>query len=478
MQPILNATVPTTLPPAPNKRLIGEWTIREKVVCLFLEKKRFECSTEGRTGPISYSFRTDSYDSDYAINLVSMFHDVIGMNLTEEELHSSCFLPQFCKPAQNEPTLLTALFGRVDTRTAVSGELIGMRWGVFDSSSSQELPPLEVSADDAIARIFLRNAPSANRCEVKGVVNSTIINRNSIDSIFLHYVSLLDKNTILSETDWAVTMVSAKHSSRSSFSTPFSNVGHAMLACEGVEENKPFLRYLHLTKEPAKKLAQMECFERQPPLDTVNGPTWQRSKALVENMFRFVQSNEQHSFKFAAYGYFFSGPSYPLSLIRDELLGEGVQGTRILQLTAEVSINYPWEKVPINCLQAVYEIARSGGIIFYGNKHALTTPMEKMRILQTAPVFQIPEGFHAQLNGAALSQTSQPQQALSDQMLSSHVYLTPNDCPPDECWKWANQSTIEETIATDREIERFNEMSDFGTWSQYFQYKAWWPKRW
>ena len=67
------------------------------------------------------------------ISLISMFHKTIGINLEKRMPCSACFVPKLSLPAYNDPTIQVALFGRDH-----EGELKGVRWGVFHTSTRQE----------------------------------------------------------------------------------------------------------------------------------------------------------------------------------------------------------------------------------------------------------------------------------------------------------------------------------------------------
>jgi hypothetical protein len=303
MQPILNTSAPAVMPPMRDRQFIRQWTTKDKVICLFREPDRFAFSTEGRMGP-TRSFKSTVYDIDYATSLIPMFHRVIGTNLATQEPHSSCFLPQLCLAAQNEPTQLVALFGRVDTRT---DEIVGLRWGVFDTST-QEQSSLEISADDAISRNFLRKAPGTNYRKMERLVDKkgrsvereandsyarsffekhfyVVIHRDEthiIQNITLYCTSLLDRNVVLDENNWAVTLVSAK---KRRGVGAWLNAGHAMIACEGIKADGFFLKYLHISAESTmSKVAQIEVSQKTSLIDSVNGPTWSRTKDFVEKM--------------------------------------------------------------------------------------------------------------------------------------------------------------------------------------------------
>jgi len=312
-------------------KVISEWRVKETSVFLYQNVNCFAFSTDGRAGKTS-TFKPTLYDMIYAVNLVKMFQRTIGENLSREEAHSSCFLPKLCIAAHNGPGIQVALFGRVDANKIVTGELKGLRWGVLNTATNEEQ---SFDASDTVVEAFLRHAPNSNRSHILSVKNANgdIVEKeaddhyamnqyvkrfsvelirdenNHIKNIKLHHVSLLDKNIFLDEGNWAVTLVSSMVSSSSFFSRLFEKTyGHAMLACEGVDQGKSFLRYVHFTqssKDESSNLASdeglIESFEPKSPLTTKNGPTWLRTKIAVENMFQYVETMKRKPLKFCVY---------------------------------------------------------------------------------------------------------------------------------------------------------------------------------
>lgn len=484
-------------PKAPTevaRQFIAEWTFGLRTVCLFQEPNCLAFSTDGRSGKTT-TFKPALYDINYAVNLIKMFHRTIGVNLENDEPHSSCFLPKLCTDAQNAPGIKVALFGRVDARVSVAGELKGMRWGVFNTSNKEEHT---FQADDPIARAFVYQAPGTNRPHMESVLDkngkqvmkpasdhfamtsyakrfSPVLSRNienHIQDVILHRVSLIDRNVLLSENDWAVTLVSSMDCTQNMLSRLFRGTfGHAMLACEGVEQDKPFIRYLHLTQSPkeknpklAKDEAQIESFDRTEPLETFNGPTWARSKVLVEKMFSFVDTMKNKPVKFAYYGSYFWQPIIAWAAFNQEILENK-------NAMIDTFNNFPDEtRMPSTCLDWAYRVAEKCGIIFNGNR-TLTKPMEKIKIVRASPVAFLPSGFDQTCLGRPFSGKNIE---LSAEILSSCVLITPNDCHPNDIERWANQWVIEDTAATDREIERMNNAKSL---SELFS-PGYTPKRW
>ena len=299
------------------RRFISEWTIGKKTICLFRDGARLAFSTDGRAGQTS-TFKPNIYNIDYAINLVLMFHKTIEENLNREETHSSCFLPKLCTEAQN-PDTQVALFGRVDARKVATGELQGLRWGIFSTTTKKEQV---FDVNDEVAKAFVYHAPDTNIPEMKQVIDKngvpvmskagkpmmkpgpnhyaydSYVNRfcvlitrddaDRIQNVALHHVSLLDRHVLLDENIWAITLVSAQ---KSKGIASFLNLGHAVVAWEGVEENRSFLRWADITTDHSGNSQTAKV-----RIDTLNnphkswmiGPTWPRKRHAVEKMVSYV----------------------------------------------------------------------------------------------------------------------------------------------------------------------------------------------
>lgn len=454
--------------------VIANWGIGEQAISLLQESECFSARGEYQTA----RFSSGIYDMSYAANLVQMFHQTIAENLKKEKLHSSCFLPKWCMEAQNASGVQVALFGRVDTISNPAGEVRGMRWGIFNSSTKEE-QFLEVT--DPLARTFIHHSPNTNRSHMISKIDKNgnsvakpapdhyamtayakrfcvVVEQDSsgrIQNVALRRISLIDKNVFLDDNNWAVTLVSARTSSQGFWGQLLGRVtGHAMLACEGVEQEIPFLKYVHLTQNPQEKNpdlasdeAQIEIFDRETSLETINGPTWLRPKNLVKNMFSFVDGMKNDRVKFAFYGTFFAS----LRMFGDvafastsQLLDIDAAAPLLLRIARREA------QVPHTCLQWASKIAEKCGIIFARTK-SLRTPIEKVTSLHSNPVFSLPEGFDRSCLGRAFSGANR---ALASQMLSACVVLTPFDSAPEDADKWSWQWTIEDTAATDREIAR------------------------
>lgn len=448
---------------------VSKWEIERNSGALFYEpnKNYFEFSN----GNTKRTFKT-LYNGYYAVSLVSLFHNTIGINLKNEAtVKSACFFPKLCTQADGEMNIQVALFGYEDD----ANKLQGLRWGVYDDEEQKEYT-FEVEEDDVIARTFVHDVPTTNHPNSEKPYEMDAYARHfrvslirddhrRIQKIALRYVSLLDPTTNLDEDKWAVTLVSTMNSTQGFFSKFIEGkVGHAMLACEGIKEGQPFFRYIHF-RQVASSIGRIESFERIRPLENaINGPTWVRPRSLVQNMLNYVEQEKEIPHKFALYGSFFSQiPLIWSSFKYDFLELESADLAADLAEAAE-------SETPRTCLQVAYEVAAQSGIIFQLDE-SFRKPIEKIEILKTAPILTIANGFDAKLLGKPFTGEHE---VLAKKILSACVILLPEDCQPEDCMKWLMQTCIEETTATEKEIQRL-ENANFNELMKGFQFT---PKRW
>lgn len=419
--------------------------------------------------------------------------------------------------AYHTPEIQVALFGHVDIRNCAAGEVKWLRWGVFDSTTEVE-QTFEVEEDD-LARIFIHQAPTTNCPDfekesdengnplfdskgkpcLKPTSNhyamasyakrfrASLIcdEERRTQKVVLQRISLLDNAVVLDENNWAVTLVSTEQSSQNWLSRFFrENVGHAMLACEGVEQGKQFLRYLHLTRNPRNKnpvleadQAQMESFDREIPLKTLNGPTWIRPKSLVKNMLHFVQGMESNEpQKFVSYKMFFSDFKTSFDFLRkiytvmyptrDDLeqvinqLEFSISHFEhdINQLESPVVIDSPQEMdgtheiatrrhnncsdscpdLEMTCLDGAYEIASIGGIIF-SKDLMFKKPIERIKQLNSSPfIFHLPENFDPESLFRPIEDRK-----IAEDLLSAQVVLAPENFSSFDCVRLKYRINIE-----------------------------------
>jgi hypothetical protein len=216
-----------------------------------------------------------------------MFRRTIAVNLEKEEPHFSCFLPKFCTVARDAPGMHVALFGRIDTRSSITGELKGMRWGIFDISRREE-QVFEVN--DAVAEEFIRHAPKTNvphlvpyKKDGKPILDKNkqplmrptnnhyamtsyarrydvVLERDAdvIRNVRLVRTSIFDKNVWLDERSWAITLVSQKSTTSNDLATRTGcRPGHAVIAYEGIKKDytgmRQFLSYIHIKVSPEQE---------------------------------------------------------------------------------------------------------------------------------------------------------------------------------------------------------------------------------
>lgn len=447
-----------------SQRLIAEWTVGEsskKHVCLFRTPNHFSFSSEGPLGKQS-TFKHKLYDSEYATNLVSMFRRTIGVNLEKEEAHPSCFLPKLVTSVINKPEIQVALFGQIDTRNNHAGDLKGLRWGVLNTSTSQE-QTFEVR--DPIAELFMRTAPLTNTPkmgpafdkEKKPIldVNGTQVIQEMLEDqdhyaftffarrfsvsldcdtddgirgVSLHCVSLFDRSVRLTQRDWAVTLLSSPYDFLRKWGECFSgigNTGHSWIACEGVNENGPWMKYIHATINPRYKKIKLnpdegivEIFDmNRPSIGTMNGPTWIRSKALVENMIRHAIELGKKPVKFSASSRFSYGePAFLADLFRHLPDARKIPNLEYLEDTI----------IHRSCIGWARRIVYECGIIL--GRNSKETPNNEVNRIKAAGLAIMPHNLPPE----DLEQTP----SVVAHMKSAEVFLVPVHCSLEECKKW------------------------------------------
>lgn len=496
-------------------RLVHEWKGvniqgQSKDVCLFqLEDSRWGFSQAGQQGCMR-TFSSQLYSPAYAAGVVRLFQSSIRENLQRGPLNAASFLPKLVCEAPGAPGVQIALFGRINA-LANHGSQVEAAWGISDPSD----PQTHLIARDPtdMTEAFLKYAPLRNQPHLEEVERNgkrvmepakdhyemheylkhfrVEIARDTaakISRVFLKCVSVLNSECALTEDDWALTLVSSLDCSRGFFSNLVSGgkVGHAMLAYEGMSQQKPVLGYVHFTTDPKEKSPQLkkgkegqiERFEPNRPLQTVNGRPWRRSRELVENMLAFVDNQKGIPKPFAFLGGMFSVDLSSVGMIfRNEFM-HGVSSSSEIIARAEQVMATPESleafnrehRHPLSCLDCITHVAEHAGVIFYGHTNA-TRPLRKIALVLEAPTYQIPAGLH-QFVPTEQSLFYAGRSDVVNGMLSACVILTPSDCPPADCAKWAWQSTLEETWATDREIERVESAPIGEIWNGYT------PKRW
>jgi len=129
-----------------------------------------------------------------------------------------------------------------------------------------------------------------------------------VQSIALKYLSpsTLDTNVMLDEDHWAVTLASSdSYMSVGYCGHKGINHGHGIIAYEGIENGRQFLKFAHITTRDrvrgvpdpgrdAATQARVEIFDER-PASLRQGPTWRRTRCSVEAMLRPIQAAEGNS---------------------------------------------------------------------------------------------------------------------------------------------------------------------------------------
>jgi hypothetical protein len=291
---------------------IDRWNVRGKQIILFCqddktnEKLKYKIE-DGQSNPVEIPSRLYS-NINLIWNIVLLFHDVIEANL-HHSIEPSSFIPLLASTAEIKQLeqyvpvkhLKVALFGRGDSNTKTVHEA---HWGIFNEQDNSTkrvvVQKIEGDLQECLVNVLFNRYPVSfyedHRIEVlldsDGQVQSlalTILSRPSFYSAF-------DKSVSLDENHWAVTLISTPQL----FTRGRISAGHAMIACEGVNESHQFLEYVHITKKPEKEDttkfpsgARVEATKKVSRKDMINGPTWRRPRSVVENILVLAQKAQQ-----------------------------------------------------------------------------------------------------------------------------------------------------------------------------------------
>jgi|GEM_PF-1158786 len=289
---------------------VDRWNVNGKQILLFRQRNETSAKLkyrieDGQSSPVEIPSHLYS-NINWIDVIVSLFHDVIQDNL-QHSIEPSSFTPVLQSTAQIKQLeqyvgvdhLKVALFGRGDSSTKTVDKV---RWGIFNEQDNStkiiEVQKIEGDLQECLINVL------CNRYYVSFYANHRI--EVSLDSdgqvqslaltILSRPNSIFDTSVSLDENHWAVTLISTKQE----FSNRRISAGHAMIACEGVNEGRQFMKYVHITKKPEEEDttkfpsgARVEVLERVKREDIRNGPTWRRARAAVENILVLAQKAQQ-----------------------------------------------------------------------------------------------------------------------------------------------------------------------------------------
>lgn len=286
---------------------IESWNIEEKQVHVdrisnslsFSIKEEGSCSTE--------RLYSNLYEPDDVERYVHLFREVIGRHL-KKRIQPGCFMPLFCaqswiRSSAHPPIhLMIGLFANAGRR-----EVEGASWAIVDKThgKSYDLPLEEASC---LAKQFIRESPLYNKPPSYSMHSYIQSHRfklavsfesdyQSVNSIFLRIKSVFDESQLINKEIWAVTLISSIGGPRPcGFAV---NVGHAMIAYEGVDSSSDtldggsFLKCVHIQQRERvnqKDGVAVVEFTDSLPKQYVKGPTWLISKDKVEAMIAACRS--------------------------------------------------------------------------------------------------------------------------------------------------------------------------------------------
>lgn len=348
-------------------QVLTPWKIKGETVVVFREEhilKYFKGKDRSQSCPISFDL-LGVYGIKRAEKLITIFHDVIQANL-EEKIHSQAFLPLLLIEGHRSfesngkihykphPMKQVALFAK---HASGNNRFFGKRWAVLDLVSREVTTyPVEETNKEAYAFLTdilkkIRN-PSKDKYTqfVKTFLPVLEYEGDQVISVAMRCVSMYDSTVPITERNWAITVISTLkgHGSRwnkeDQYCEPDLSPSHAMIACEGLKEGERYTKYIHLTNVKDQKderdinrqltEARVEV-KGKLRSKTINGPTWIRSRNLVEKMLCSVESDQiNHNY-------------YHFSMLRDPsdsarfLSNSGIAITSIASLgLAVLSVHY------------------------------------------------------------------------------------------------------------------------------------------
>ena len=232
------------LSPLPESLDIGKWNIRGKNVTVVKERDALAYSTPEKTEKISTAL-IGIYGVRRSINLIEIFKDVIQANLADG-ISSRAFLPLLLTDGFIEKTIdrkvtyeplahmQIALFGQIDESSHLESTLIGARWGVF-KSLGKTVTHIPVDDTSGEALKFLNSIdylkPEKYLLFARNFRPIVSLSEDGhISSIVLRCFSKMDPNKIITDENWAITVISANGRVRG------CPLGHAMIVCGNLKE--------------------------------------------------------------------------------------------------------------------------------------------------------------------------------------------------------------------------------------------------
>lgn len=287
--------------------VVARWNVKGQELSLFQEGTQLVVRREGGTG--SPIILNPYYGADEGARIVAVYASVIQANL-EEKVCAPAFTPLLCKDVV---ILREGRYRRIDVQAVLFGrrELVDasppayryvVRWGIHDRARRT----VERIACDPISRttesFILELARKATLAEQASYAEETTIVAELGSGGEMRFIDLLrnrsayDRTVLLGERYWSVTVLSANGSVFSDL--PVSgreDLGHAMIAFEGVRDGQWFQRYAHLTTSPLPGGETLGTDEARvdirdfPPRDLSHGPTWVRTRQSVEEILQPIQ---------------------------------------------------------------------------------------------------------------------------------------------------------------------------------------------
>ena len=305
--------------------LVSQWKSDDTKVGVSLEVKEEKKPDEGvvrkeflkyavqdgarrREGQIENTY----YSTDYAIQLINLFRKVFWpIGARSPHLLPYVFMDVAThKNGSLTPTsdLLVGLFGEYRSSLDFPEGRLCAEWSIYNRQS-RKIVWIKANPNwGCVKEFFIGTSSNKNPFYLRYFRPIVVLDpNNNIQSIELKRSSLMNRDVCLTPDSWAVTLISDPMETG-----PGCNVGHALIACEGVEEDgRHFFDYIHLVqvrvkiqnKETKKVFIRRHNIEKNKnPEEFIakvrRGPTWIRPKGTVKPMFDFAKQVENKEVRF------------------------------------------------------------------------------------------------------------------------------------------------------------------------------------
>jgi hypothetical protein len=297
---------------------LKQWNVSGETVIVFREADTLHYvkgENYSHACPISNDL-IKTYGIQRAEKLITTFHQVIQANL-EEKIHSQAFLPllltegyELDESGENYYKLSgmkqVVLFATHIRGVQMQDQFYGKRWAVLDRISREVICyPVEKTNKEAytfladVLKNIRKPLPGLYEQFIKRFIPILSYEEDRIKSVTMRCLSMYDPNILLTEYKWTITVIStfggngSRWNRKARSCEPDLNTSHGLIACEGLENGKLFLKYAHITQRTNESVAYVKIKDKISS-ETFNGPTWIRPRHLVEKMMRSIENAQDN----------------------------------------------------------------------------------------------------------------------------------------------------------------------------------------